>query len=87
MAGRGMVELIALMFVSWPEPTLPKYSFGHCYQSPDAQWRPNTIGIHGVKGMHYKYRVWYGYDAGWSSDLDGKVFTIEYVYSKEIKCP
>ena len=75
------------MFVSSPEPTPAKYSFGHCYQATDAQWRPSVIGIHGVKDNFYKYRIWYGYDAGWSSDLSGKVYTIEFVYNKEIKCP
>jgi hypothetical protein len=82
-----MDYLVALLFVSSPAETLPNYSFGHCYKAYNAEYRPNIIGIHGVQGKFYKYRIWYGFDEGWSSDLIGKVFTIEYVYSKEIKCP
>lgn len=82
-----MDYLIALIFVSFPDPAPPKYSFGHCYQASDSKYRPNVIGVRQNNGRYYTYRIWYGYDAGWSTDLTGKILTIETVYSKEIKCP
>lgn len=83
-----MEFLIALLFVSFDEDGIkPKYSFGHCYIAPDAENRPNIIGIRHNDGIHYNYRIFYGRDQGWSDDFFGKVKTIESVYSKEIRCP
>ena len=82
-----MSEFLALLFVSFSVNEVPNYKFGHCYKAIDAEYRPSIVGIHGTQGKYYKYRIWYGYDSGWSSDLTGKIYTIEFVYNKEIKCP
>ena len=82
-----LIALIIMFFEEPAEPPPPKYSFGHCYKSPDAEYRPNVIGVRHNKDGLYTYRVWYGRGNGWSKDLHSKIQTIESVYSLEIRCP
>lgn len=82
-----MNYLIALLFVSAPGISSPTHKFGHCYKSMDSQYRPNVIGVHSFKDGHYNYRIWNGRDQGWSDLLKGKIYTIEFNYDLEIRCP
>lgn len=83
-----MLEYLALIVMTTTETQkiVPNLKIGHCYSS-FSEYRPNTIGISGIERGMYSYHVFYGMDSGWSGKLLGKIYTLNFIYNKEIPCP